>query len=325
MKFSSLGVAATALAAIVAFAVPAAAQQKYPAKPVTLIVPYPAGGNADALGRLLASKAEAKLGQPIIVENVPGAGSMLGASNVARKEGDGYTILLGSQALASAPALTTVTFDPKTDLVPVAFSARAAPIWVFANKSLGVKSMKELVEYAKANAGKLSYGSDGVGSSTHVMMEHLNHDLKLGLVHIPYKGTAPSIQGLVSNEVQVSAIGLPSPLEFVKTGALVPLANVAGERTPPDMNLATVTEELGIKDFSYRSWWGILAPKGTPKDVTAALEAAFTAAVTEPDVKKTLEDQGYTVVGGTGEALGDLLNKESDTWKATIDKLGLRQ
>ena len=283
---------AAALCASVALTVlPAGAQSGYPDHPIKLIVPYPPGGSTDPVARLLASDIATRLGQPVVVENKPGAAGSIGTDAVAKAAPDGYTILLHTSVIATDPTLKkSAPYDVQRDLTPITLAV-TGPYLVVVNPSLPVHNITELIVYAKANPGKLNYGSAGQGSSGHIIGELFKKAAGIDMVHVPYKGGGPSITGLLSGEIQLLFDTLGGSRSLAEAGKLRAIAVTSAQRSPVMPNVPTVSES-GLKGFEAVYWLGIFAPAKTPRPVVDKLYGAFKAALDTPANKAKLLEQG---------------------------------
>ena len=299
-----------ALLLLAAFSVQA---QTFPEKPVTLVVPFPPGGPSDTLARQVALRAGAKLGQTMLVENLGGAAGGIGTARVARAKPDGYTLAFGTIGthVANVALYQDLQYDPVKDFEPVALLG-GAPLVLIANPSLPVSNFAEFVAYARQNVAKLQYGSAGAGSISHLGCLVLMSELKTDIQHIPYKGVAPAMTDLIGGQVNFMCDQTTTALPQVKSGKLKLLAALVALRVPvlPDTPTAA---ESGFPGVNVRSWNGVFAPKGTPAAVLARLQAAFAAAVEDPELKAVMEPLGVELPKAAGagpEALRALLAKD---------------
>ena len=304
---------------------PLFAQAGYPNRPITIIVPFGPGGNADALTRTIGERLSRHVGQPVVLDFKPGAGGALGLRSLAAAKPDGYTLSLGSaSSLAAVPQLRNrPPYDPLKDFEPLSYTAAAAPLWLVAKAPLNVRTLGELVAYAKKNPGKLSYGSAGIGSATHVAGEEMAAIGKLDMVHVPYKGGAQVIQALIGGEIDFAFSGVPAPLEYIKSGKLVALATAGAERSQPDMHLPTVAEQ-GFPGFDFGSWWGFVAPAGTPREIVKYLSEGFAISVRDPAIKAKLEAQGYAVSGAGSDEFRQLIARDNRKWADISRRMNLK-
>lgn len=294
---------------------------EYPTKPVRLVVPYPAGGTLDALTRILAPEAAKTLGQPVIVDNRPGASGIIGTGEVARAQPDGYTLLMVFDAHATHSLLNkNLPYDPVTSFEPISLLIKTPQI-IIANVNFAPSNLTELVAHAKANPGKVSYGSVGIGSSTHLNMARFANVTGIEMVHVPYKGGAPAMQDLIGGHFDI-LIGSPA---FVKIGLasnrVKLLGQVGPDRSPMFPELPTGAEQGIPKDFEALLWMGIAAPKGTPSDVIQKWRDAIEKATKNPEVATKLKDQGLDVYLSSAEEFGNLIAEDSKKWKKVVSDL----
>ncbi len=313
------GIAAAALAATAGLA---AAQTEYPSRQITLVVPYSAGGATDIIGRIVAEGLRAELGQTVIVENVAGAAGSLGAGQIARSEPDGYTLLLGaltshsiSMNLPPAPG-----FDLRTDFAPVGLAGSVGLVLV-TRPDLEADSVDAFLALAQGNPGGLTYASSGAGSPQHLGMEMLKAAAGLDLVHVPYQGSAPAITDLMGGHVDVMIDTVPSVLTHVGSDAVKALAVTTPEPSPFLPDLPTLAAS-GVEGFEVQSWFGLLAPAGTPDEITGRLNEALNAALESPEAVAALERQGVVPAPGPREAAGDLIEAQIAQWAGVIENAG---
>ncbi len=291
--------------------------QNYPVKPVRLIVPFPAGGATDLFARVISQKMAEKLGQPVVVENRPGAGGTIGADLAAKAAPDGYTLLLATSSTHSiGPALNPrMPYDAVRDFTPVAHVGNAPSIMLVPN-SAPAKTLNEWLVYAKANPGKLNYSSSGNGTIVHLTAELFKAQTGLFIVHIPYKGTALAIPDLVSGKVDLMFDSLPTGLPHVRDGRLRALAVTSAKRTAMAPELPAVAEVL--PGFESNTWFGLYGPKGLASDVLARVGGALNQALAEPEVKDKLARLGIEPVGGTTEQFVQMAAADAAKWKRII-------
>lgn len=290
----------SATSALLAAALPGLAlAQAYPARPIKIIVAATAGGTADIFARAIAIKLQEALGQPVIVEYKPGAGTNIGSDFVAKAAPDGYTILINGLPLAANPALyASMPFSPSKDLTPVIEVAELINV-VTVHPSIPVKSMRELVELAKKDPGKLNYGSPGAGSSSHLAAELLAVKTGAKFTHIAYQGNAQATTDHIGGTLQVGLVNLPVALQFVKNGKLRPLAVTSAKRSALLPDVPTVAESLGIPDYELTGWFGLLVPSRTPKEIVVRLQEETNRALKDPAIIETIRIAGGEVVGGS--------------------------
>ena len=273
--------------------------QSYPTKPVRVVVTFPPGSTPDIVGRALASRLQEALGQPFVVENRAGAGGNIGADAVAKSAADGYTLLVSTNGVFSINKLLykSMPFDPDKDLVPVSLLA-TAPQMLVVNPGLGVAGFKEFLEYVRRNPGKLSYGSVGAGSASHLTMELLKNDAKVFVVHIPYKGFPPAVTDMLSGNIHTMFAIVPGVLPHVKAGKMTGLAVTALKRSELAPEVPSVGE-LGYPQLESLAWIGLGAPAGLPAEVLSRLSAETMRGMRNPEVRTLLGRQGFEVVAGT--------------------------
>lgn len=313
-----------AAAALLAAALPAAAND-YPTKAVRVVVPYAAGGSTDALARMLGERLAQRLGQPVIVDNRPGASEQIAVTTVTKSAPDGHTLLLSTlSGLAVNPGLygPKLPYDPQKDLVPVLLAASVASA-VVVHPSVPVKTMAELGAYLKANQGKASYASAGNGTPSHLGMEYYKRQNGVDPVHVPYKGGAPALQELMGGQVQVMMALVPEAMPLVKSGRLRALAVTSPRRLPAHPDVPTVVE-AGGKDFDMTFWYAFMAPAGTPAPVVAKLNQTLNAILQDAEVRAKLAEMSLDVAGGAPGKVTDLIRSDAAKWKKVIDEAGIK-
>ena len=302
----------------------AASAESYPDRPIRLIVGFPPGGINDIVARIVGQKVSESLGQPVIVENRPGAGGTIGADAVARAKPDGYTLLLGSVSnLAMAPSqYKNLPFNPIKDFTPVALVAASPNILVVPLDS-PVQSVKELITLAKKNPGSITYASAGNGTSNHLTVELLKTMTGIDLVHVPYKGDTPGITDLLAGRVQMMFPTLPVALPHIKAGKLRAIAVSSSKRSVLVPNIPTVAEAGDLPGFAVSVWVGILAPAGTPNEIVSRLNAEIIKALGVVSVRERLAQQGTESAGGTPEEFSAYLVSETAKWSAVAKTAGI--
>ena len=322
VAFASL-LAAALLLFIGLGAGPRAAQaQAWPAKAITLIVPFPPGGSTDTIGRLVAQELNKALGQPVVVENRPGANGNIGSAAAARAPADGYTLLLsgvGSNAINHG-LYAKMPYDSRKDFAHVTLLATGPNVLVV-NPDFPAKTLKDFVESAKANPGKYNYASSGSGSSGHLAMELLKQTADVKLDHIPYKGGAPALTDVMGGQVPAMFINQDVVLPHIKAGKLRILAVASLERNPLYPDVPTVAES-GFPGFQAVSWFGLSAPAGLPRDILARLHAETVKALQSPALKDKLESNGFVVVGNSPEDFASFVAAEIDKWSGVAKTAG---
>jgi tripartite-type tricarboxylate transporter receptor subunit TctC len=301
----------------------AANAQTWPEKPIKFVVAAGPGSSLDTLARVIGEKLKDRLGQPVLVENRPAAGGTVAAAEVARATPDGYTMLLGFNGpLAFGPLLQKLPYDVRKDLAPVIITS-SQPNVLAVNASLPAKSLAELVAYAKANPGKLSYASVGNGSSSHLNMELLKAMAGFDAVHVPFNGSPPAVTATVQGETQMM-FAVMQPLQpQIQAGKLRAIAVTTATRFPLLPELPAIAES-GYPGFEALAWNGIMVPAGTPKPAIAKLNAEINSILKQPDVVARMNAQGFDLIGGTPEDFGNLIRRETETWAPVIRKVGLK-
>lgn len=309
---------ATLLATGAAFA------QAYPSKPVTMIVPFPAGGTTDIVARLTAQKLSEAWGQPVVVDNRAGAGGNIGSAMVAKAAPDGYTILMGTVGThaINASLYEKMPYDVVKDFAPIT-NVAAVPNMLVINPALPVNSVKELIEYGKKNPGKLNMASSGNGTSIHLSGELFKVMTGVQMEHIPYKGSAPALTDMMGGQVQVMFDNMPSAINHVKSGKLKALAVTTATRSPAMPDLPTI-DEAGVKGFEAASWFGLLAPAGTPKEIVAKIQADVVKAMKTTDLTEKMAQQGAAAVGNTPDEFAAYIKAELAKWEKVVKASGAR-
>lgn len=309
-------------AAISFAAITATPAQTYPDRPVRLINPYAPGGSTSVVSQALAAKFQDISGQPMVVELMPGAASNIGSAAVAKAKPDGYTVLLGTSSLAINPHLyPNMPFDPLKDLAPVV-KLISTPNVLAVHPSLPVRTVTELIEYARRNPGKLNYGSSGNGATNHMGMEAFKTVAKLNIVHVPFKGGGPAMLALVGGQVQVM-FNPASTLVPQHTAGRLRMLAVASERRVEGLNLPTVSES-GLPGFVSGVWFGMFAPVGTPVAVINKLNADVNRILKDPQVLAILDKAGQIPEGGTPDRLGKLLATDHAMWENVVKVSGVK-
>jgi tripartite-type tricarboxylate transporter receptor subunit TctC len=313
-------IAAAAAAGIAA--VGAAHAQDFPNKPMRIIAPFAAGASTDFLARTVAQSMSRELGQPVVVENKPGAGGALAAEAVARSAPDGYTMLLTSAGIVTMNQhiYPKLPYDPIKDFAPLSIAVRM-PIVTVVHPSLPVKNIQELLAYAKANPGKLNYGSAGTGTSQHLAGELFKSMANVSLLHIPYRGGGPAMNDLLAGQIQVMFVQVPSALPQVKAGKVRAIAVGSDKRDAKMPDVPTVAEG-GVKGYNSDTWYGFVMPAGVPAPVAQKLHAAMVKALKENEQK--LSDHGFNVDASTPREMADVIAAESKKWGAVIKAANIK-
>jgi len=297
--------------------------QTYPAKAIRLVVPSSPGGGTDIVGRVLAQKLSEALGQPVVVENRAGAGTMIGNEFVAKSPPDGYTLLMGISTLAILPAMyTTMRYDALKDFAPIS-QAVTVPNVLVVHPSLPARNVKELIVLARSRPGQLAAGSAGTGTNPHLSLELFRSLAHIDVVHEPYKGSGQSIVGLISGEIALNFISVPTAVPHLKTGKARALGVTTAKRSEAVPDLPTIAE-AGLRGYEATQWFGVLAPAGTPRPIIERLHREVTTALQAPDVKKHLATEGAEVVAGTPEQFESYLRSETEKWARVIKAAGIK-
>ncbi|QQX87984.1 tripartite tricarboxylate transporter substrate binding protein [Cupriavidus necator] len=308
-------------AAILGGAGSAFAQQPYPGKPIRMIVPYPAGGGTDTVGRLIGQRLAESLGQAVVVENKPGASGMLGNDTVAKAPADGYTLLLAITALIQSPALYKRTpYDVAKDFTPVSLIAKSSDLFVVPNR-VPASNMREFLALAKA--GKLSYGSYGNGTSSHLHGELLKQQAGIEIAHIPYKGAAPLMSDLLGGQVDSAFVDVTSANPYLGSNKFKILGITGTQRYKALPNVPTFTE-LGLPGFEPNGWYGLFLPANAPKDVTAKLAAETAHIVRLPEVTQKLAGMGLQPVGSTPQELAAVVAGDTPKWARIVREANIQ-
>jgi tripartite-type tricarboxylate transporter receptor subunit TctC len=308
---------------LLAVAIPAPlCAQTYPNKPIRFIIPFPAGGASDILARIIGQKLSERLGQPVVPENRAGAGGNVGIESVAKAKPDGYTIVLSAPAIAISPSLyKKLNYDPIKELAPISLVAEV-PNLVLVRPSLPVKNMKEFVEYAKANPGKLQYGTSGVGSGTHLASVLLKILGKMDILEVRYKGSAQAMIGLMGNEVDMMVIGPPAAMPQIQAGKVKAIAVLSKERLPYLPDVPTIREG-GIDNSEVAIWYGMLAPGGTPREIIQRLNAEWLKIVAMPDTIEKMKSAGTDPLSSTPEQFAEFIKAETVRWARVIKEANI--
>lgn len=308
------------------FATPSPAQQAggYPAKPIRIVVPFPPAGATDILARAIGVELQKAFGQPVVIENKPGAGGNTGADMVAKSAPDGYTLLMGTVGThgINVSLYSKMPYDAVKDFEPITVVA-GVPNLLVVHPSVNARSVRELTALAKAQPGKLNVASSGNGTSIHMAAELFKMMAGVDILHVPYKGSAPAVTDLLGGQVQMMFDNLPVSLPHAKAGKLRALAVTSLTRSAALPDVPTMHEE-GLTGFDATSWFGLLAPAGTPKDIVAKLNAASVKALASPDMRERLAGQGADPVGNTPEQFAAFIKAEIEKWAKIVKASGAR-
>jgi tripartite-type tricarboxylate transporter receptor subunit TctC len=304
------------------FGSPACAASDFPNRPIRVIIPFAAGGSTDFVARFMDTPFNERTGQRLIIENRGGASSILGTMNVVQAKPDGYTVLLTS----SSYVVNTVTYkhlpyDAFKDLVPVSLLARG-PLVLVVHRSTGIGSVAQLIDEARKNPGKMTYASGGTGSPPHLGAELFQMETGTKMLHVPYKGSGAAMADLSGGHVELMFAGFSQAKSFVESGQFIPIAVTAPRRSVAYPNVPTLAE-LGLGKVDAGTYWGVLAPKGTPDDVVKTLSSLFSAIVKLPEVHDKLEELGYETIGTTPDEYAKQLHDEVDRWGPVVRTIGL--
>jgi len=299
------------------------AQPAYPQKPIRLVAPFAPGGGTDILARLFGQKLSETLGQQIIVDNRGGAGGTVGTDIAAKAPPDGYTLILVSASHAINPGLyQKLPYDSVNDFAPITQLATSPGILVV-NPSLPVKSVKDLIALARAKPGQINYASAGSGTPPHLAGELFKVMAKIDMVHVPYKGNAPAFTDVIGGQVSLIFPTMPSAMPFIKSGRLRPIAVTSAKRAPAAPDIPTIAES-GLPGYEATSWYGILAPAGTPQQIVARLHEALVSVISAPDMKDRLAAQGLDPLGNTPQQFAAVIKSEIVKWTKVVKASGAR-
>lgn len=324
-KFACIVAQALTIACTGALGVTSAIAQTFPAKPISLIVPFPPGGTTDVLARALGEKLSQSLGQPVIVENKPGAGATIGADYVAKAKADGYTLLMGAVHHTIATSVyKKLPYDFQKDFAPITVVAMVPNVLVV-NANTPVKNVSELVAYAKANAATVSYGSNGAGTAQHLIGTQFENLTGAKILHVPYKGSGPLTTDLLGGQITMSFDTITPVLPHIKGGKLRALGVTTGMRSPSLPDVPTL-DEAGLKGFNIGTWFGVLAPAATPKDVLARLSREIVNVIQSAEFRKRMTEIGADPIGNSPEQMEKQIKEETEKFarlvkeaKVTID------
>jgi tripartite-type tricarboxylate transporter receptor subunit TctC len=308
---------------LLGFGLAAANAQGYPSKPVRFLVPNPPGGGTDLVARIVSQKVSEKWGVNLVVDNRPGAGGIIAVEVAAKSVPDGYTLLMAHFPLAITVNIAKVSFDPVRDFAPVTLLATTQNV-LAVNPSVPAKSVKEFIALAKSRPGKFSYASGGNGTSMHVSAELFNLMAGVSMTHVPYKGAGPALVDLIGGQVQASFLSVPAAVPHIKSGKIRALALTGSRRSPLVPDLPTLSE-AGLKGYGSEQWYGVLAPRQTPRAIVQRLNQDFAWALAQPDTLARLRDSGYDIAPDTTEEwFGRFLKSEIAKWGGVVKKAGIR-
>jgi tripartite-type tricarboxylate transporter receptor subunit TctC len=310
------------LAVLLVLASTSSFSQSWPSKPLRYIVPFPPGAFNDTLGRTISAELSKTLGQPMVVDNRPGGNSVIGTELAAKSPPDGYTLFGAALPFSAIQSLHKVSFDVTKDFAPITLAGFSANMLV-ANPSFPVNNVKELIAHARANPGKINYGSSGNGTSVHLAMELFKSMTRTYMLHIPYKGSAPVVTDLIAGQIDVMFDNTPNVIGHVRAGKMKALAVTTTQRSPLAPDVPTVAE-AGVPGYDQTAWFGVLAPAGTPRDIIGRLNAEIVKLLNSADVKERFAKQGVEVRTSTPEQFATFLRSEVDRWGKVIREAGIK-
>lgn len=300
----------------------AMAADNFPSRPVTMVLPFAAGGATDTLARMLSERLTDKMGQPFIVENKPGAGTMLASDYVARAKPDGYTMLMAASSLSIAPSIySKVNYDAIKDFAPITQVASVIHI-LEVNPELPVNNVQELIDYLKANPGKINYGSVGVGTSTHLEGEMFKSMTGVDMIDVPYKGSAPALTDLVAGRTQVMFDAWTSSKPFVESGKLRVLAVTTEKPSPSVPNVPSISDT--VPGFAAMPWLGLVAPAGTPAPIVNKIYDNVVEVLQEPAIQQKMQDLGLDIIGNTPEDFATFIAQDLQTWAKVVKDANIK-
>jgi len=315
-------IALLAVALLAGAAALAAPPERYPVRPVRLISPFPPGGGTDILARGISGPMAERFGQPVVVDNRPGAGGMTGAELVVRAAPDGYTLILVASTYATTSAYGRPTYDPVTGIEPIILLGTTGLVMTV-HPSLPAKSVKELIEHARAQAGRLNYGSVGTGSVPHLAVELFKLETRTRLVHVPYKGAGPALVGLVGGEVQLATLSMVPLLPHVKAGRLRALAITTPARSAVMPELPTIGET--VPGFSVIHWYGMWGPRGMPAAIVERWNREVAQLLQSDEMKARARAEGLEPAGGPPQEFGDVVRRDVEKWRRVIREAGIER
>lgn len=313
----------TAMAALATCTASLPATAAWPDRPVTIIVPFPAGGGTDTFARPLAQQLGTQIGQPVVIDNKGGAGGTVGAAVAAKAKGDGYIFFMGGAHHALAPSLyKNLSYNIQKDFVPVALLAQPPQVVVINSSKLPVKTVAELVDYAKKHPGEINFGTAGKGSTHHLAGELFAMQTGIKLVDVPYQGAGPMLSALIGGQVDMAFDGLGSSAGHIRSGSIKPLAVASKERSPSFPNVPTAAE-AGLPNYEVSTWYALWAPAGTPPEAVARMTEEVTKALNQPKIKETWAGNGSSIPTLTGAQFGAFVDSEIARWAKVVKDSGV--
>ncbi len=303
-----------AAAILISMVAPSALAEKYPSKPIRLIVPFAPGGT-DILGRVVAAAVSESLGQPVVVDNRPGAGGAIGAEMTARAAPDGYTLNMTSSSYAASAAYRKLPYDPVNGIQPIVLIGTTGLVFVV-HPSVPVKSLKDLIAYAKANPGKLAYGSVGTGSINHLALELFKLETKVNMIHVPYKGAGPALPAAVGGEIQLAPFGLVATLPHVRAGRLRAIGITTPERSSLLPDVPSISET--VPGFEVVHWYGIWGPKGMSKDIVTQWNTEVARVLKTDEMRSRMTGEGLEPAGGPPEQFLQIIRRDVEKWRRVV-------
>lgn len=308
---------------LIALSGPELQAQNFPTRPVRIVVPAAPGGSFDTLARIIAQSLSDRWPQRVIVDNRPGGAGNIGAREVAKSEPDGYTLLTWNDTLLINPSLfKEPPFDPKRDFAPISLSMYS-PNVLAVHPSTGLKTFADFLAAARANPGKLSYGSPGIGGPGHLSFEILKRLASINVVHVPYRGAGPAIADLVAGQIPLGMVAIPGAIGHIRGGALVPLAVTSRERVEALADVPTIAE-AGVPDYQVNAFHGFLAPGGTPAAIVTKLEKEITDVLKTPAIRQKLIDLGFDPVAGSAAEFAAIIDRDLPVWREVVRSSGIK-
>jgi tripartite-type tricarboxylate transporter receptor subunit TctC len=317
-----MNILALALAIVlVSMAAPATAAEKYPTRPIRLIAPFPPGGGTDILSRVIAVPATETLGQTVVVDNRPGAGGAIGAELTAHAEPNGYTLILVSSSYAATAAYRKPPYDPVDGIAPIILIGTTGLLMI-THPTVTAKSMPELIAYAKANPGKLNYASVGMGSVSHLAHELFRLLARVDIVHVPFKGGGPALQGVIGNEVQIGAVSIVPTIPHVRAGRLRAIGVTTPKRSPLLPDVGSIGE--AVPGFEVTHWYGMWAPKGTPKPILSRWNQIVANLLATEAMKRSMQAEGLDIAGGPPEQFHGRVRTDVEKWRKVVAQANIK-